>query len=149
MKDNKQARQIDLIELLNPIIRGWANYHRGTVAKKTFAAVDEKVWKVLWQWAKRRHPNQGKRWIKAKYFKTVGTRSGVFADQSEEGEWVELVLASDTRIRRHIKVKADATPFDPEWEEYFRDRRRARLEESRREKRERVTREKNRRTMNV
>ena len=52
---------------------------------------------------------------------------------------VELVLASDTRIRRHVKVKADATPYDPKYEKYFRDRRRARLEEIRRGKRERAS----------
>ena len=36
VKENKQATQENLIRLLNPIIQGWANYHRGAVAKKTF-----------------------------------------------------------------------------------------------------------------
>jgi RNA-directed DNA polymerase len=37
-------------------------------------------------------------------------------------ERVTLAKASDTRIRRHIKVKGDANPFDPKWESYFEDR---------------------------
>ncbi|KAF9370373.1 hypothetical protein CPC16_003745, partial [Podila verticillata] len=36
IKDNKAAKQINLIRLLNPVIKGWANYHRHVVAKETF-----------------------------------------------------------------------------------------------------------------
>jgi RNA-directed DNA polymerase len=69
-KENKTAKQENLIRLLNPKIRGWTNYHKVTVAKETFTEVDHEVWKVLWQWAKRRHSNKGLRWIKDKYFKS-------------------------------------------------------------------------------
>ena len=37
IKGNKTAKQANLIRLLNPVLRGWANYHRHIVAKKTFA----------------------------------------------------------------------------------------------------------------
>ncbi|EQD24789.1 MAG: hypothetical protein D084_Lepto4C00347G0006 [Leptospirillum sp. Group IV 'UBA BS'] len=30
-----------------------------------------------------------------------------------------MVHASDTKIVRHVKVKAQAHPFDPKWTEYF------------------------------
>ena len=36
IKDNKAAKQVNLIKMLNPIIRGWANYHRTVNAKETF-----------------------------------------------------------------------------------------------------------------
>ena len=38
-----------------------------------------------------------------------------------------LVLASDTRISRHVRVKADADPFDPAWDSYFVQRTRERM----------------------
>ena len=55
---NRSAKQETLIDLLNPMIRGWANYHRHVVAKKTYAAVDHHIWQALWRWARRRHPNK-------------------------------------------------------------------------------------------
>src|SRR5216683_958081 len=54
IKANKMAKQANLIRLLNPILRGWANYHSHVVAKETFARVDARVWSMLWRWAVRR-----------------------------------------------------------------------------------------------
>ena len=57
------------------------------------------------------------------YFKTRGTRSWVFAatEEKEDGTKRELtlLLESDTPIRRHVKIKADANPHDRQWEQYF------------------------------
>lgn len=126
IKGNKTAKQANLIRLLNPVLRGWANYHSHAVAKKTFSWVDNKVWSMLWQWAARRHPNKGARWVKNHYFKTRGARNWVFAatEKQEDGTERELVLIqeSDTPIHRHVKIKADANPHDPEWEPYFESR---------------------------
>ncbi len=41
---------------------------------------------------------------------------------NQKPKWVKLVLASDTKIQRHVKIKGDANPFDPKWETYFEDR---------------------------
>lgn len=43
---------------------------------------------------------------------------------------VKLVNASDTPIRRHIKIKAEANPFNPTWEEYFENRLGLQMKES-------------------
>ena len=126
IKGNKAAKQVDLIRQLNPILRGWANYHCHAVAKKTFARVDAQVWSMLWRWAVRRHPNKGVRWVKEKYFKTRGARNWVFAatEEKEDGTRREVTLLkeSDTPIQRHVKIKADANPHDPKWEPYFESR---------------------------
>jgi RNA-directed DNA polymerase len=126
IKANKAAKQANLIRLLNPILRGWVNYHRHVVAKATFARVDKSVWSMLWQWATRRHPNKGTRWIKEKYFKTRGSRNWVFAaiEKHEDGTSRELILLneSDTPVQRHIKIRADANPHDMKWEQYFESR---------------------------
>ncbi|MDD5277936.1 MAG: group II intron reverse transcriptase/maturase [Methylovulum sp.] len=125
IKGNQTAKQAHLIRMLNPILRGWANYHSHVVAKQTFARNDNAIWSMLWQWATRRHPNKSARWVKEKYFKTRGPRNWVFAATEEkEGaqrEWV-LLKESDTPIRRHIKIKANANPYDPQWAQYFESR---------------------------
>ena len=123
---NKTAKQENLIRLLNPVLRGWANYHSHVVAKKTFSRVDKCVWSMLWRWAARRHPNKSASWVKEKYFKTRCTRNWVFAatEQNEDGTQKDTVLLreSDTPIQRHVKIKANANPHDPHWESYFESR---------------------------
>ncbi len=129
IKASKTMPQDDLIWKLNPVIRGWANYHRGIVAKETFAKVDSVIWKSLWRWAKRRHPNKGRQWIAGRYFRAIGARNWAFAckTRSQKGEVITLSLfrAADLRIVRHVKIKADANPFDPSWDRYFEVRKRA------------------------
>jgi len=123
VKGKKAARQENLIRLLNPMIRGWANYHQHSVAKKAFASMDHAIWEILWQWAKRRHPNKGLKWIREKYFPSMDGRQWVFACKNVEGaKWVTLVNMSDTRINRHTKIKGEANPFDPVYEPYFEER---------------------------
>lgn len=123
---NKATRQATLIGLLNPILRGWANYHSHVVAKKVFNQVDNAVWEMLWRWAVRRHPRKTLRWVKDRYFKVQGARRWVFScdEQSADGRKRQytLVSASDTPIVRHIKIKAAANPHDPAWDEYFESR---------------------------
>lgn len=126
IKANKSAKQANLIKLLNPILRGWANYHSHVVAKETFSRNDKRIWSMLWRWAVRRHPNKGARWIKDKYFKTRGTRNWVFAatEKRKDGTQKEHVLLyqADTPIKRHLKIKAHANPHDPQWVPYFESR---------------------------
>lgn len=129
IKENRGAKQINLITRLNPIIRGWANYHRSVVASKTFNRVDKEIWQSLWQWAKRRHPKKSSQWIKDKYFKTFGNRRWIFAVADEKRFYpdgkpfrVSLFRASNVPIRRHIRIRAEANPFDPKFETYFEER---------------------------
>lgn len=125
IKTAKTAKQETVIATLNPIIRGWANYHQNQVAKKTFQKVDDIIWKRLWRWARRRHPEKSLPWIKQRYFIRMGTRDWVFGTKVKkngEEKIIQLVKASDTSIRRHIKIKGEANPYDPKWKEYFESR---------------------------
>ncbi|MFZ5451281.1 MAG: group II intron reverse transcriptase/maturase [Thermodesulfobacteriota bacterium] len=126
LKANMTAKQKSLICLLNPIIRGWANYHRHVVAKETFSWIDYQIWLKLWQWCKRRHLNKGKRWIKARYFHKIGPREWVFAAKVKKDngkiDFMRLYSAASTPIRRHVKIKAEAHPYDMTWEPYFEKR---------------------------
>lgn len=126
IRANKTAKQANMIGLLNPVLRGWANYHSHVVAKETFARNDHRIWSMLWRWAVRRHPNKGTRWVKEKYFKSKGLRNWVFTatEHQENGTKRELTLLreSDTPIHRHIKIQANANPHDPQWVQYFESR---------------------------
>ena len=81
IKAHKSARAGDLIEKLNPMIRGWAVYHRHQVSKRIFTQADSAIFQALWKWAKRRHPGKSKQWIKEKYFQTKGDRNWVFTGE--------------------------------------------------------------------
>lgn len=112
--------------MIIPKIRGWANFFRHSAAKQTFSLLDNKVFKLLWKWAKRRHPNKGTQWIKAKYFKTKGNRLWVFS-ATDNKQICELPLFDATKIIRHTKIKSLSNPYDKEWEGYFRERAKGRL----------------------
>ncbi|PJG82693.1 group II intron reverse transcriptase/maturase [Caviibacterium pharyngocola] len=116
----KMAKQSDLIRVLNPMLRGWAIYHKHQVASKAFGRMDALVWRALWKWCKRRHHNKGIKWIKEKYFCTTATRSWVFGtvytDKKGDLHPIDLVYCSGVKIERHIKIKSEYNPFLPEWE---------------------------------
>jgi RNA-directed DNA polymerase len=127
IRRNKQATTGQLIAQLNPLIRGWANYHRHICSKETFGKVDHAIFKVLWHWAKRRHPNKSKRWIRSRYFHTVGGRNWVFegelTNKAGRTYTIQLFYASKVRIKRHVKIKGDVNPYDPQWKFYLEERR--------------------------
>jgi len=102
----KSWTQSELIKTLNPVIRGWANYHRHIVAKDTFSKLDSYLWEITWQWGKRRHPNKGHKWVANKYWTSEGTRNWIFKTKESE-----LFKFSDAQIRRHSLLKLDANPY--------------------------------------
>ena len=116
----------DLIDWLNPRIRGWSNYHRHVVSTRVFSRVDYAIFNRLWQWARRRHPKKSSRWLKQKYFEQRGGNNWSFfgASCDDEGKpyKVRLLLASNTPIQRHVKVQGEANPYDPVYETYFEKR---------------------------
>jgi len=134
IKDSRGMTAGDLIEYLNPLIRGWALYHRHVVSKAIFGSVDHAIFKALWAWAVRRHRNKTRRWIKDKYFHVHGLRHWVFtvtvrAATGQRGV-VRLVAAAQVRIQRHLKIRAEANPYDPAWEPYFERRLDVKMEET-------------------
>ena len=123
IKTNQTVKTIDLIRFLNPRIRGWVNYYRHVVAKRTFHRVDHCIFESLWMWAKRRHPGKGLRWVKKKYFGTLLNDNWTFyakyTDAAGEPACLFIFQAIRVPIKRHIKVIADANPYDPNYRDYF------------------------------
>jgi RNA-directed DNA polymerase len=139
IKANKQTTAYGWIALLNPKIRGWANYHRHAASKETFTHVDAATFKALWRWACRRHPNKGRQGVRAKYFGLHGNQQWRFVGEKRDTQGKRmkhlLCLASATPIKRHAKIKGDGNPYDPAWEIYLEERLGVRMEQNLRGKR--------------
>jgi RNA-directed DNA polymerase len=129
IKSNPQAKTCTLIRKLNPIIRGWANYHKHVVSKQIFSKLEKIIWWMLWKWAKRRHPKKGRKWVLQHYFQPHVGRQLVFFGETENKEKIHLFPMSSIPIRRHIKIKEDVNPYDPTYAEYFISRQQKRWQE--------------------
>jgi RNA-directed DNA polymerase len=121
VKANKALPAAYLIAKLNPVLRGWVNYHRHVVAAKTFSSVDDKVYLTIRRWINRRHPRKSYAWKAKKYFTTSGGDHWVFFGTANEHPWY-LTRAASVPITRHVKVRGEANPYDPQWESYFEKR---------------------------
>jgi len=123
-----------VIQELNRRIRGWVNFYRCLVSSRVFRKLDQELFRSLWRWVRLRHPSKRSRWLKAKYFPRVAGRDWTFIAKVPTRQGVlfpelgssmlTLLRASTVTIRRHVKVRAEANPFDPRYHDYFRRRRR-------------------------
>ncbi|MBX9804237.1 MAG: hypothetical protein K2Y18_00605 [Alphaproteobacteria bacterium] len=140
IKSNATATTENLIHQLNPKIRGWANYFCHVVAKDTFSYVDHHTFMVIKQWAKRRHPKKAAEWRRRKYFRSHGLRHWIFSVsvKNEKGEraFLDLLTTAQTPIRRHVKIRAEATPYDPQFKKYFLERSRSKRKTPEQDQRE-------------
>jgi RNA-directed DNA polymerase len=103
----RSAPQEGLIKELNPVIRGWTNYHRTVVSGEVFQRCGRNLFLQLQQWANRRHPSKGKRWVANKYWH-VSEGNGWNFTEGKSTLWNH----SRTHIQRHAKVKGTASPYN-------------------------------------
>lgn len=101
-----------LIRILNPIIRGWSQYHNHAVSSAVFSKLDDTVYNMLISWAKRRHSNKGFNWIMTKYWHKSGNRKYVFCTELNT-----LERFSNARIVRQRLASLNKNPFIDK--EYF------------------------------
>ena len=122
-----------LIRLLNPKLRGWANYYRHVVSKQIFNMVDNAIFQAIYRSTRRRHPNKEADWVLEKYFKHPAPNNWWFHAKTRtvdgHADMIRLVRVASTKIVRHVKVKALATPYDPAYISYF-ERRKKHLRRS-------------------
>jgi RNA-directed DNA polymerase len=133
-EQGSQATAGGLIRALNAKIKGWTMYHRHACSKRTFARVEDRIFHMLWRWCRKRHRQKPRKWIKQKYFKRFGSRDWVFTGSMPDGQGgtrpICLLEAARVPIIRHVKVRGEANPYDPEWEGYFEERLHQRLEQT-------------------
>jgi RNA-directed DNA polymerase len=123
---NKTVTQKRLIRLIIPKIKGWASFFCHAASKRTFSLLDDKLFKLLWRWACRRHPNKSRHWIRKTYFHSKGNQHWVFMTTDNEKQIV-LPRFDATKIIRHNKIRNNANPYDRNWDDYFELRARKRF----------------------
>ncbi len=122
-----ELSQQELIGKLNPIIQGWGNYYSHVVSKEVFCRCDQVLINQIKRWAYRKHTDKSREWIRNKYFIRDGNRSWIFGLEYVCGGIKDKFILrklADIPIRRHVKVKCEANPFDPSWDTYFERRKR-------------------------
>jgi RNA-directed DNA polymerase len=110
------------IATLNPIIRGWANYHRRHVASRTFTALDSFMFRREVRYARYAHPRKNKGWRTRRYwgrFNTQRRDTWVFGDKRTGAYLLKFAWFP---IERHTLVRGTASPDDPALREYWEGR---------------------------
>lgn len=115
----------DVVGRLNPVLRGWANYHRHVVSGETFKYIDWRLYRMLWQWARRRHQKRSRHWIVDRYWRAyLGPSCFTATWKEKSGERYSLPLfhLSELPILRHVKIRGAANPYGAQWQDYFAQR---------------------------
>ena len=122
----RSAKQTDVIGKLNPKISGWANYYRYVSSKEVFSKLDHIIFLQLRRWSIRRHHDKSLKWIENKYWQHDGKRGWIFGTKGKDKKGKEkiyrLIQLTHTPILRYTKIKSKANPFDPRYDEYFKQR---------------------------
>ena len=58
----------ELIHALNPILRGWTNYHRHTASKRCFAYLSYYLWWRVIRWLRKKYPRLTWKQIRRRYW---------------------------------------------------------------------------------
>ena len=123
----RTANQTDVIGKLNPKITGWANYYRYVSSKVVFSNLDHIIFLQLRRWAIRKHYNKSLSWIEHKYWQHDGKRGWIFGVKGKDKKGRETLFRlnnlAHTPILRYTKIRSEANPFDPQYDEYFKQRR--------------------------
>jgi RNA-directed DNA polymerase len=123
VKRNATVKTEILIQQLNSKIQGWVNYYRHVCSSDTFNYVEKFIFQAVWQWAKRRHPDKTLRQIKDRYFRSDNTKKWIFSakikDKHGDMQNLDLISLNRVPIKRHVKIRAEANPYDPAYHEYL------------------------------
>jgi len=121
LNTHKQATTQQVIWYFNKILPGWSNHYSHVVSSRTFSYVSEQIWRMLWRWCLRRHPEKSRSWVAKKYFGSCGNANWVF--QANDGKkTIYLFDVCSVKIDRHVKVRGTASPDDPTLREYWQAR---------------------------
>jgi len=106
VRKGRSWAQDSIIRELNPILRGWGNYHNNVSASKTFSNIDHVIFNMMYAWAKRRHPKEPRTTVAGKYWHQRGSRKWVFSTETQE-----LIFLSKIKYQPYCMVQLDKNPY--------------------------------------
>jgi group II intron reverse transcriptase/maturase len=87
----------DVIDALNPVLRGWGYYYRHChYAKDVFHRIDHYVWDRLRRWLRKKYPATPRLQIRRRFWRRIGARPRF--------RWVDqcpVFIVSDIKVGRH------------------------------------------------
>ena len=111
----RNAPQEAVISELNPIIRGWCNYHRWVICKEAFETCQHRTHKQLARWEQARHPGKTQKGVSKKYRRQIDgqTRFGMYI-KDKKGNPIPIYVKrhAETHGEEWVKVKGEASPYD-------------------------------------
>jgi RNA-directed DNA polymerase len=100
-KSSNQSLPI-LIHRMNPMLRGWANYHRHGASAKTFSYLAAFTWRRVWYGLCHKHPKDGR----------AGTATALSPDKvARAGRGPTVQPATVAIMRYRYQVTAIASPW--------------------------------------
>jgi RNA-directed DNA polymerase len=110
VKRYRGKKAAKLIEALNPQIAGWSNYYKYVCHHTVFHKLGQRLFAMLYAWAKRRHHDKSKDWIVRKYWRVSG---GWKFQSPRSGE--QLRRHGETHYQCYVKVAGARSPYDGDW----------------------------------
>jgi RNA-directed DNA polymerase len=125
VQNNRAISSYSLIQMLRPVILGWANYFKYCECKNVFRKLTHQIFQKLRAWAFRRDTRNGRLTVKQKYFPS--DRSYTFDGTTHQDNWIFVgkqkgkngVVKENylphivwVKSRKHVKVQDTQTPFN-------------------------------------
>lgn len=111
-----------LIRAANPVIRGWSNFYRYSVAVKAFQGVECYLHLLQKRWCKRNHSKKSRKWVMKRYFrrqKQCPSYGYTFSDPLSKNYMLHV---SSFKVERWVKVRHGHVPDNPDQQDYWRAR---------------------------
>lgn len=123
--NNRNASSYNLINLLRPVIMGWANYFRFSECSSIFKKLTHLIFQKLRAWVFRRDTRNGKKEVKQRYFPS--NKSYFFDGSKHQDNWVLhgkqqsksgiskgnwLPHLSWVKSRKWVKIRGDYSPYN-------------------------------------
>ena len=123
--NNRNASSYNLINLLRPVIIGWANYFRFSECSSIFSKLTHLIFQKLRAWVFRRDTRNGKKEVKQRYFPS--NKTYLFDGTKHQDNWVLhgkqlgksgigkenwLPHLSWVKSRKWVKILGDYSPYN-------------------------------------
>lgn len=118
-REHKSQNIEYLINKLNPIIRGIANYLRIGVSSEAFSHLDSWMHTREKRYANRMHPNKSDKWRQKRYWGRLNLDrmdNWVFGSKESNKHLLKFMWFN---IERHTQIKGTSSPDDPELRQYW------------------------------